>query len=259
MADSEEDITSQLDALIGEVEAGAGAQLNALAVLATSDDKPVEWRNNEKGRIAQEVDEAFAAWSQKADAALLAAGTKAMQIRYNPGDPAEMQRAADMGQAEIASRMKLPPGQIENALLGALAAGNARQASVHLMTLQLMGETTGPRWVGIRDAVEKALDEALPHRKAAIAVETAAADASRKFQIASAAARARLSMVLGEGEDAAKESITAKMLSWDTALRAGTGYEEPLELDASRHLNKSLVPSSKKDARGVQTLTVAEE
>lgn len=242
--------SSMLDALIGEVDAGADAQLQALAELDQDAGLPAAAKASARAEIAEAVEAAKQANQARSVEVLVAARQKAIEIRFNPGTEAEQMRAIDMSAAELASRLKFPPEQIGNELLGALQAGNARAASVSLMTLQLMGESVNRDVV---KQVEDALDEQLPHRKQALAIEKAAAAARTKFQIANAAAQARLSMALGKASDAGAWSVAAKVQAMIAAEEAGKPYQDPEGLPTTeRFLNKSKVPSAKKDAVGAE-------
>jgi hypothetical protein len=218
-------IEEEIGSTITELTTGAQAHLDELASLSADDGRDPVWKERRKAEIAASVDPLLNAARERAIETLTKAQRAANTLRFDPGEPAEIQRTEDTVRAELASRIHRPAGRIEADLMQCLEIGNYRGASQHLMTLQFMNEATDARFQVLGQRIEAGLDEVLPHRKAAVAIERSAAAAQRDYLIAAATAKAKLEAALGHGPEAAHASMVAKQARWAKAQAEGVPYK----------------------------------
>ncbi|GEM_PF-7092320 len=213
-----EDVTEVTGGLIRGMAGAVDEHLRALAALADSGDTE-EYKSQERTRLADSAQRARQEALGREVDMIEATMDQARKVRYNAPRDADKDRSQDLADAEILSRMRRGPEELEAEARGYLAAGNPRGAMIRLDALALMGVQPRPEqllaWRELRVAVDAALDEAVPHRKQALALENAAHEAVRQFAIAEATARAKIEMALGRPEAAAAASISAKMKAFE--------------------------------------------
>lgn len=223
--------------LIAEMTGAVDQRLLALAALAETGDTEA-FKAERRAVLVEEAQAARQAAVAAAVEAVQAAADQAHRTRYNPPREAERDRSSDLADAEIMSRMRRGPEELEAEARGYLAAGNPRGAMIRLDAIALSGAPIkADRAMALREfrqAVEASLDDVIPHRKEARALEQAALDATREFAIAEATVRARLETALGRGDRAAMASIAAKMAAAPDAFGPGIAGIQPDPRESKR-------------------------
>lgn len=150
--------------------------------------------------------------------------------RAEVGD--DQARVADFMEADALARQGLDANDLAGQARQRLAMGDRRGALVRLNAAKLAAN--GKRVTGIDRLaldIERALDEALPHRKAAVESHEAARVTFAEDMILRTKTRQLTALLNADRPAAARASASAKLRQYDLARARGETYEQEVVLD----------------------------
>jgi hypothetical protein len=227
------DAITKIIADLGRAADATQADIAAIPVLEAEPKTPQEREaarllDERRHQVAKAHQVALRGFRTEVEKLTKAEMRRALKLRYDPGDDAEKERSADLADAELMSRLQLPPGRLLAEIEDYLLAENPRGAKRRLDALRLMGERV-PEQLARR--VDDALIEAIPHLREARDIERAAHAAARQYAIAEAACDSRVERSLGRMSDSAVASVHAKTLAWQHSKATGEPYRDPIAND----------------------------
>lgn len=225
-------VADEMAEMIGSLRLATEKPLTQLLELDPNGSSVVE-NVKERARIRKEADVSIRVTRGAANKLLEIGHQQVEKFLYDPGEAVETARADDLAHAELLSRTAHPE-DLEADARAYLRAGNARGAKVRLDALRLKGEPQRGadviRFNELHNAVEAALDEQLPHRAAAKALNASINLAAERYREAESVIRANLESAAGRRDRAAAISANAKMQAYVAAQARGDAYVDPVGL-----------------------------